>query len=80
MRKLNQGRAREEIELARFIQRARAENPRAWARVEALRTACFVEASTASLEKHARLFQLASFEVDARSPGPDSAQAPKAGH
>ena len=66
MRELKQGCSQDEIELARFIERARAENPSAWARVEVLKTACFVEASQANLAEHAGSFTLGSVDVDAR--------------
>ena len=76
MRELNQGHSRDADELARFIEWARAEKPIAWARVEALRTACFDEASRANLEKHALLFALGWLEVDARSPRLGFARTP----
>jgi hypothetical protein len=67
---------RDEIELLRFIERLRAEKPSAWARVEALRKACFDEASQADLEEHALLFRLGSLAVDARPLGLDFAPSP----
>jgi hypothetical protein len=59
--------SRDEVELRRFVECARAENPRAWARVEALRRACLIDASQANSEEHALSFALGLLAIDARS-------------